>query len=487
MRTIGNRVFEWLWVILLALLPISSMPLVVELVGSDTVAAPSGLVLFILLLIWLIPFLLKGGIIPRECVPFLIFILFAVLSTLLSVFLPIPTYNDINPLRGQVVALLTLGVGLSFYLFTTLFIRDEVILFKTLRIINWSGLVMLVWAFTQWAWWTFFSHYPEWMREIHALYSIGPLYRQRATGFAVEPSWLAHQLNMLYLPLWLASSIRSFTAHKWKLYKVNFENILLVLGVVVLFLTFSRVGLIALFLMIGYLLLRLNAWVVRWLQNKVLTKWLQQLNSQWVNRWVISTAIGVGLIMIYLVVLFGVGYGLSQLDPRMKDLFTFSSAQQNALLEYAHRLNFDTRLVYWQAAWNTFNDYPWMGVGLGNVGFFFPEKLGSFAWKLVEVRNLIYRSSVLLNSKSLWLRLLAETGLIGFSIFTGWLASLWAAAETRDKAKLTCVSMLSLFGRFVLLALLIEGFSVDSFALPYIWVALGLATAASHLNKTTKS
>jgi uncharacterized membrane protein (DUF485 family) len=484
MRNLVNKISEWLWGILLVLLPISSMPLVVKLVGSDTVAAPSGLFLFLLVLIWLIPYLLKDGILPRDCIPFLFFIGFAVLSTFLSAFLDIPTYNDINPLRGQIVALLTLGIGLSFYLLTTVYVRDEAVLLRTLRIINWSGLVMLVWAFTQWAWWTFFSHYPEWMREIHALYSIGPLYRQRATGFAVEPSWLAHQLNMLYLPIWMASTIRSFTAHKWKFIKVSFENLLLVLGIVVLFLTFSRVGLIALFLMIGYLLLRMNAWVVRWLQKKVNTLWSKQLNSLKVSQWIISASIGAGLFLIYMVVLFGVGYGLSRLDPRMKDLFTFSAVQQNALLEYAHRLNFDTRLVYWQAAWNTFNDYPWLGVGLGNVGFFFPDKLGSFAWKLVEVRNLIYRSSVLLNSRSLWLRLLAETGLVGFSIFIAWLASLWVATESQDKAKAPSVRMLSLFGKFVLLALLIEGFSVDSFALPYIWIALGLATAASHLSKT---
>ncbi len=484
MKSLIQRVSGWLWVILLALLPISSMPLVVKLVGSDTVAAPSGIILFFLVLIWVIPYLLKGGNIPRDCVPFLVFIVFAVLSTLLSVYLPIPTYNDINPLHGQITALLTVGVGLSFYLLTTLYIKDEAVLLKTLRIINWSGLVMLAWAFSQWAWWTLFSHYPEWLREIHALYSIGPLYRQRATGFAVEPSWLAHQLNMLYLPIWMASTIRSFTAHKWKLWKISFENILLVFGVVVLFLTFSRVGLIALFLMVGYLLLRVNTWVVQWLQKKALSMWAQQLKLQKTQRWIFSAAIGAGLFLIYVFVLFCVGYGLSRLDPRMKDLFTFSAVQQNALLEYAHRLNFDTRLVYWQAAWNTFNDYPWMGVGLGNVGFFFPDKLGSFAWKLVEVRNLIYRSSVLLNSKSLWLRLLAETGLVGFSIFAAWLASLWATAESQDKAKMLCVRMLSLFGRFVLLALLIEGFSVDSFALPYIWIALGLATAASHLNKT---
>ena len=169
MKSLIQRVSEWLWVILLALLPISSMPLVVKLVGSDTVAAPSGLLLLLLVLIWLIPFLLKGGIIPQDCVPFLFFIGFAVLSTLLSVYLPIPTYNDINPLHGQIVALLTLGVGLSFYLLTNLYVKDEVVLLRTLRVINWSGLVMLVWAFAQWAWWAFFSHYPEWMREIHAL------------------------------------------------------------------------------------------------------------------------------------------------------------------------------------------------------------------------------------------------------------------------------------------------------------------------------
>jgi hypothetical protein len=35
----------------------------------------------------------------------------------------------------------------------------------------------------------------------------------------------------------------------------------------------------------------------------------------------------------------------------------------------------------------------------------------------------------------------------------------------------------SVAGIFVLFALLAEGFSIDSFALPYLWVALGLASA----------
>jgi hypothetical protein len=37
--------------------------------------------------------------------------------------------------------------------------------------------------------------------------------------------------------------------------------------------------------------------------------------------------------------------------------------------------------------------------------------------------------------------------------------------------------MMALMGKLVILALVFEGFSVDSFALPYLWFALGLVTA----------
>jgi hypothetical protein len=36
-------------------------------------------------------------------------------------------------------------------------------------------------------------------------------------------------------------------------------------------------------------------------------------------------------------------------------------------------------------------------------------------------------------------------------------------------------------GAFVLIALLLEGFSVDSFGLPYLWFSLGLLSAGSRL------
>jgi hypothetical protein len=46
------------------------------------------------------------------------------------------------------------------------------------------------------------------------------------------------------------------------------------------------------------------------------------------------------------------------------------------------------------------------------------------------------------------------------------------------------MQVLRLFGWmvfFVITAFLAEGFSIDSFALPYVWASLGIATAASVL------
>jgi uncharacterized membrane protein len=37
---------------------------------------------------------------------------------------------------------------------------------------------------------------------------------------------------------------------------------------------------------------------------------------------------------------------------------------------------------------------------------------------------------------------------------------------------------MGLFGKLVVLAMIIEGFSLDSFGLPYYWIALGLIAAS---------
>jgi ABC-type transport system involved in cytochrome c biogenesis permease subunit len=85
----------------------------------------------------------------------------------------------------------------------------------------------------------------------------------------------------------------------------------------------------------------------------------------------------------------------------------------------------------------------------------------------------MYHLNVLPNIKSLWIRLLAETGLLGFACFATFLAMHWHSANwLRRKSGLH--STLGIAGLLMLVALLTEGFSVDTFGLPYYWIMLGL-------------
>jgi O-antigen ligase len=298
------------------------------------------------------------------------------------------------------------------------------------------------------------------------------LYPGRVTGLAYEPSWLAHQLNMLYLPLWLAASVQRLSAHRFRLWFLTFENLLLAGGVVILLLSFSRVGLAAFLLMLGYLFLAANAALVR----KVEGRFLQRYGGR--ARKALVAGITLALILMYVLLIVSAAFGLSRIDPRMQTLFDLSTLRQEGILEYANRMFFAERLVYWQAGWGVFNDHPILGVGLGNAGYYFPQTMSDYGLGLVEVNDLLGKSASLPNAKSLWVRLLAETGIVGFALFITWLFVLWAGTGRLRQSAHPVQRIVALATRFVLLGLLIEGFSVDTFALPYFWVTFGLLTAA---------
>jgi O-antigen ligase len=460
------------------------MPAVRDLVGGGTtVASPSSLFLLVLVCVWFLPFVIKGGVIPSQATPLIGFILISVAATLLSGFIEIPPYKDNSILRNNLESYITLGVGCSFFFISMLFPRDEKMILKSIRAINWSGAVMLLWAFAQAFFWYSYQHYPEWVKIFHGVYSVGALYRQRVSGFALEPSWFAHMLNMLYLPIWLAFTVRNQTAHASKAVGISMENLLLFFGLVALGLTLSRVGFIALILMGTFLLIRgmvkSHDRLVDVLNKVDRIKPIIQ-NGKYSPK-SIKIAITLLIIAVYAGVLSGVFYGISKADPRMSKMFQLDTNRPDAFMYYANELTFVSRIVYWQAGWNVFAEHPWFGVGLGNAGFFMPEKLSSYSWKLVEIRNLVYRSNVLLNIKSLFVRILAETGIFGFAFFICWLYLLWIFARSFEKENNKLAGTLGLFGQLVILGLLIEGFSIDSFAMPYIWFSLGFFMTGSKL------
>ena len=475
------------WFAMLLLMPVTSMPVVARLISAGTtVASPAGIFLLILMVAWFIPKLIEGGTFPLQVTPLVVFALTAVAITTASMFFLTPPYKTENSFKQSLEAMVTLGIGLSFYFLVTLWLDNLKKIEWSIRLINWSGIVILAWTAVQAISWFMFQRYPDWVRYIHELYSVGPLFRQRVSGFALEPSWFAHQLNMLYLPLWLALSINRVSVHRLHFFHITIENILLVSGFIAMFLSYSRVGLAAFLMMVGYIVIRGNLYLIEKVQRNISSSRIRQLER--VNPGLITITIGLVMLAGYVGLIGGLAIILSRIDPRMAKLFYLNLNHPDALLYYANDLTFASRLVYWQAGWNVFTQYPWFGVGLGKVGFYMTQNLSAYAWRLVEVRDLVFRSDSILNIKSLWVRLLAETGIVGFSLFVSWLWGLWQTSKLIEKDDSPMMKTISWMGRFVIIGFLFEGFSVDTFALPYFWVSLGFLTAGYVItnNKLTK-
>ena len=142
----------------------------------------------------------------------------------------------------------------------------------------------------------------------------------------------------------------------------------------------------------------------------------------------------------------------------MRELFTLNlSGRSDAAAYLAEKLSLASRFVYWEAGWNVFSEKPIMGAGLGQAGFYIPDVLSPTALRLVEVRALLFRSETLLNIKSFWIRLLAETGVIGFALFASWLISSFAAARRLSRNAAPILRSVGLAACFTLIAFLIEG------------------------------
>lgn len=458
------------WLALVAVLPITSMPLVAKLFHSSAVAPASLLFLLPLLLLWIPIYVWRKGTFPFQTWIALAFFISAIISTALSFFLNLPAYKG-QGVRGSVFeGLATLVIGLLFYLVFTVLPNSNEKLKASLRALNWGGAVMVAWTvLVQVITMLSPDDTPNYLRVVQHLFSTTTFFGKRAVGFASEPSWLAHLVNLVYLPYWLAATLTHFSAHKFQFKKITFENVLLLGGVATLFVSFSRAGWAAFMLVLAYLFIRLNVWLV-----KKISAWWKFPKT----KVLISILFVILLIAIYVAFAAGALYVFSKFDPRMASVFSLQTLRDEGFTQYANMLQFGERITYWQTGWRIFNLYPIFGVGVGNAGFYFQKLLPDEAWQLTEVRSLVYHSSNLINIKSLWVRLLAETGVVGFAFFVVFLlAGLYTAKvliASKNKARQTIGWM----GICMLLAFLIEGFSVDSFALPYYWFTLGLVAAA---------
>jgi hypothetical protein len=281
---------------------------------------------------------------------------------------------------------------------------------------------------------------------------------------------------VVYLPVWFAYTITGQSSFR-RLGPLSLENILLFFGAVVLLVSFSRIGWISFALVI---LVSAMAGALR-MAASLRARWFSN-SSRAVHR-LAGFALPLILMagMVALLALVGVGsFRIGVLvEPRLALILENNPFEAISLYDFANRLFFGERMVYWATGMSVFAKYPVFGVGLGNVGLYFPQNLPGYGYWLPEVTNLIYRLSVIMNTKSLWVRLLAETGLIGFTTFIYWLFSLAKAGYTAWHSSDRDVQVVGISGLCMLVALFAEGFSIDSFALPYFWFMAAMVTAAA--------
>lgn len=474
--------FCWvLWVLALFLLPITSFPPLAQRLGGVVVAPISAFLFLLLAAIWLFPHLLRGGKLPRESWPLLAFLAVAIISYALAQFADIPSFRRFDPLKEGLQVFATLALGMvSFYVPAVWLMGDGQRLRRALQVVSLGGVALMIWCLVQ-SWYVLFlnGEFPIAMFEFQWLFSFrqgDPLLAGRITGFAYEPSWLAHQLNLVYLPLWLAATLRGYSAFP-RFWRISLENVLLVAGVFSLFESASRVGWLS-FLVVLVLL----AVALSWEFSRFIIKRLFPKANSKAFQFLFSALLLSLVLMGYIWGTWKLVQFAAHYEPRLERILNRDIFQAENIYQFFNNLEFAERVIYWAAGMRTFSHHWLLGVGPGNFGFYFSQDMPPFGWWLTEIINLMHRFSFLPNAKNFWVRLLAETGLVGFAIFISWFVSLLRSAWFAWRSQQPLTQFVGLVGIFSLAAFLIEGFSIDSFALPYLWFAAGLLVAARSIS-----
>jgi O-antigen ligase len=482
----GGEQFIWvLWLLLLVSIPVTSFPLVARLTGRAPVSPLSGIPLLLLVALWLLPYLLRRGNLPTAAWPLVAYGGVAIMAAAAASFLPLEAYKGQTPLAREVRALATLAIGLAFYFTASCLPSSSERLRTSLRALYFATAITLVWASVQaWVALDGVREVPWRLNALHRMISIRSLVPDRVTGLAYEPSWLANQLVVLFLPLLLASVIRRFSVFPRLGSRLSVEFLLLVWAVPILLLARSRIGVISFMVMLLPVCIAGSWRAARWLAR--LARPADPVTGR--RRIMLPQILVFALAVLALLgVVAGSAYAWSRADRRLAGLFSIPSQlpeiksehPQEEILEIANRLAFAERVVYWTAGYRAFERYPWLGVGPGNAGFLFTSTLPGYGYGLTEIKDLLAPGNTNFpNPKNLWIRLLAETGVVGFALFVIWLGLLAAGAWMLLRSEKGIRGVVGLAGGLAILAKVTEGFSLDTFALPQLWVMMGILTAA---------
>ena len=198
-----------------------------------------------------------------------------------------------------------------------------------------------------------------------------------------------------------------------------------------------------------------------------------------IGNWLLAISLRFSIILLTVATIVGGFLFLGQ-----KGYFSrLWDTQAESLEEYIIENSAGARAAYNWAGMGVYGEHPWLGVGLGASGFYMYDNLPDWALTTVPeiARQLSPSNRLYPNPKNMYVRILAEGGLLGFSFFLAFLFSLLGDALSFLR-KPGLLRFLGIAGLFSWLAIALYNTTQDSFATPNLWLNLGILVGMTGLN-----
>ena len=467
--TMLDRTERLLWASLLLAVPDSATPLLPF--GSGTLARPlAAFPAALLLLIAAFRILIlrqKPALVPDGFALLGIFSAYILVSGLvLSSLAPPDMFKGQTPMDSFLRAMVTWAMGMAFYFTARLHIRCDRDIRDALGLLFIGMSASIAFAAVQVA---AIVAQGDTLRTVQAVTDLFAVHydglKSRAQGMTFEPSWLASQIIVFLMPALIASSIsrQDFVGTP----AARNHGLRLLGGFVVaiggLLCSGSRSGLVCIVAMLvlgGLLAARRGHMLVA------------------AGFVAILAAGGAGLAAMSGI---GAGAGASYVTgpvSYLTDTANLDNAENDIAADVSDTLTVAARIAAAEAAGSMWLDHPLFGVSLGNdyryFGRYAPDwafTTGIFTQGAKEGEGWLDPNSPEKgNAKNLFLRLLAETGLVGFVVFGLFLVRQIFLGSARDDYH-------SYFRLGTLVALGLSFLNQDTFVETGIWIPLVLCFA----------